>query len=90
MQMQIPIWRSELGVDSFEIWKMQEIIVEPYPKTNAESKNFPILKNCNCIIFFIIYASFLIKKLFRINTTLCSQNCTENHFVADIISLCTT
>ena len=84
-QMQMPICGSEMGVNSFEI-------VESYPKANEESKDFPILKNSNCIVFFTIYASSLIKNLFRINTMLCShqQNCTENHFAADIVALCTT
>ena len=67
---------------------MQEIIVESYPKANEESKNFPNLKNCSYIVFFTVYASSLIENLFRVNI-LCShqQNYTENHFVADIVSL---
>ena len=84
-QMQMPICGSEMGVNSFEI-------VESYPKANEESKDFPILKNSNCIVFFTIYASSLIKNLFCIEMILCShqQNCSENHFVADIVLLCTT
>ena len=52
---------------------MQEIIVESYPETNEESKDLLNLKNCNWIAFFIVYASSLIKNLFRINTKLCSH-----------------
>ena len=64
--------------------RIKEIIVESYPKANEESKDFPNKKNCNCFVFF--------SAVFRIDAILCShqQNFTEDHFVADIVSLCTT
>lgn len=53
--------------------RMQEIIIESYPKTNEESKDFLNLENCNCIVFFFVCASTLIKNLCCINMILCSQ-----------------
>ena len=43
--------------------RIQEIIVEFYPKANEESKDIPNLKNCNCIVFFAVHVFSLIKKL---------------------------
>ena len=43
--------------------RIQEIIVESYPKTNEESKDFPNLKKCNCIFFFTVHVFSLIKKI---------------------------
>ena len=43
--------------------QIQEIIIESYPKTSEESKDFPNLKSCNCIVFFTVHVSSLIKRL---------------------------
>ena len=43
--------------------RIQEIIVESYPKTNEESKDFPNLKKYNCIFFFTVHVFSLIKKI---------------------------
>ena len=53
--------------------RIQEKIVESYPKISEESKDFPSLKNCNRIVFFAIYAFSFIKNVFRINAILCSR-----------------
>ena len=43
------------GVKWESIWwkyeRIQQITVESYPKTNEESKDFPILKNCNFLSY---------------------------------------
>ena len=44
VQMQMSIWRSELVVDSLEIWTNARKIVASSPKTNEESKDLPDLK----------------------------------------------
>ena len=43
--------------------QIQEIIVVPYSQTDEESKDFPNLKKCNCIVFLTVNVFSLIKKL---------------------------
>ena len=51
IQIQMSIWRSELGVNSFKYEIMQEIIVESYPKTNEDRKNFPNFQKILTVLF---------------------------------------
>ena len=65
----------------------------PFEGYSMHEKIKWIHKNYNLILFFTSSMfSLLSKNIFLINTRLCShqRHCTENHFIADIVSLSAT
>ena len=73
-------WKSEYEWVNWESIRstyeqIQEIIVESYPKTNKESKDFPDLKTCSCIAFFTVLVFFLIIKIYSVLIQYCVHIC---------------
>ena len=57
--------RNFQGIIFIWIWIYREIFKSALvylSKTNEESKDFPNLKNCNCIVFFTIHVFSIIKR----------------------------